>query len=205
MIPIRRFSILWGMKYILLLAGVFFIVQLQAQPIAFEKIDTTMKIGKYGYKVNCRNKEIKSNILSVRPLGYESPANENMNMPMRGRISATMVDDLNGDGLADLVIFIYTDSAAIHGTVYALISDGEKSLMPVGLPDPALDGKINTGYKGHDVFTMLEGTVLERYPIFKTGDKDDAPTGGTRTIQYGISKGESGGYKFTILRFYDTH
>lgn len=197
------------MKYILLFAGVLFIGKIHAQttpvPITFERIDTTMKIGKYGYKVNCRNKDIKSNSLSIRPLGFESPANETMNMPVRGRVSAAMVDDLNSDGLADLILFIYTDSAAIHGTVYVLVSQDSKTIVPAGLPDPALDGKINTGYKGHDVFKLLEGTLLQRFPIFRPGDKDDAPTGGTRTVQYSLSKGDSGGYKFDILRFYDTH
>lgn len=199
------------MKYILLFVGVLFIGKIRAQttpiptPVTFEKIDTTMKIGKYGYKVNCRNKDIKSNSLSIRPLGFESPANETMNMPVRGRVSAAMVDDLNSDGLADLILFIYTDSAAIHGTVYVLVSEDDKTIMPAGLPDPALDGKINTGYKGYDVFKLLEGTILQRFPIFKPGDKDDAPTGGTRTVQYTLSKGESGGYKFNILRFYDSH
>ena len=193
------------MKYILLLAGLSFFGKIHAQQVTFEKIDTTMKIGKYGYKVSCRNKEIKSNMLAIRPIGFESPANESMNMPVRGRVSAAMVDDLNNDGLADLILFIYTDSVALHGTVYVMVSQDSKTIVPAGLPDPALDGKINTGYKGHDVFSMLEGTVLLRFPIFKQGDKDDAPTGGTRTVQYSLTKGESGGYKFNILRTYDTH
>jgi hypothetical protein len=193
------------MKYLLLLAGLCFFGKIHAQQVTFEKIDTTMKIGKYGYKVSCRNKDIKANQLSIRPLGFESPANEGMNMPVRGRVSAAMVDDLNSDGLADLILFIYTDSAASHGTVYVMVSQDSKTIMPAGLPDPALDGKINTGYKGHDSFSMLEGTILLRFPIFKSGDKDDAPTGGIRTVQYSISKGESGGYKFNIIRFYDTH
>lgn len=193
------------MKYILLLAGLSFFGKIHAQQVTFEKIDTTMKIGKYGYKVSCRNKEIKSNMLAIRPIGFESPANESMNMPVRGRVSAAMVDDLNSDGLADLILFIYTDSVALHGTVYVMVSQDSKTIVPAGLPDPALDGKINTGYKGHDVFSMLEGTVLLRFPIFKQGDKDDAPTGGTRTVQYSLTKGESGGYKFNILRTYDTH
>jgi hypothetical protein len=47
--------------------------------------------------------------------------------------------------------------------------------------------------------------VLLKFPIFKTGDADNKPTGGTRTVQYNITKGESGSYKFNIIRFYDTH
>jgi hypothetical protein len=191
-------------SFIFLLAAFSIFKRAEAQ-IAFEKIDTTVKFGKYGFKVNCRNKEVKSNQLSIRPLGYESPANETMNIPIRGRVSNVQVDDLNNDGLADLILMIYTDSAAIHGTVYAFISDGDKSLLPCALADPALDGKINGGYKGHDRFNMLQGTLLQRFPIFKPGDADDKPTGGTRTIQYDVVRGESGAYRFNILRFYDTH
>jgi hypothetical protein len=189
---------------ICLLAGLAFLGKADAQ-ITFKKIDTTMKVGSTGFKVNSRNKEIGTNMASVRPIGYESPANETMNIPVRGRISYVQVDDLNNDGIADLVMFIYNDSAARHGTVLALMSDGNKSILPCTLPDPALDGKINTGYKGGDQFSMMEGTLLDKFPVFKAGDKDSIPTGGNRVVQYTVGRTETGGYKFSILRFYDTH
>jgi hypothetical protein len=191
-------------SYIFLLA-VFFILDRANAQITFNKIDTTMKIGKYGFEVNTRNRDIKSNKLSIKPLGYENPADQTMNFPIRGRVSAVQVDDLNNDGIADLILFIYSDSAAIHGTVMALISDGDKSILPCPLTDPALEGRINTGYRGHDTFSMLEGTLLLRFPVYKPTDKDDQPTGGKRTVQFNVIRGESGGYKFNILRFYDSH
>ena len=70
-----------------IVTGLFFLGRADAQ-ILFPKIDTTMKVGKSGYKVTCRNKEVASNQMSIRPLGFESPANESMNFPVRGRISA---------------------------------------------------------------------------------------------------------------------
>ena len=190
-------------RFIFFLLGIFFLGKADAQ-VPFEKIDTTMKVGKSGYKVTCRNRDIGSNQLSIRPIGFQSPANENMNYPIRGRVSAAQVDDFNSDGYADLMLFIYTDSAAHHGTVLALMSEGEKSILPCWLPDPALDGKINNGYKGFEQFTLLEGTLLVKFPIFKPGDKD-TPTGGKRVVQYNFAHNENGGYKFNIARFYDTH
>jgi hypothetical protein len=197
---------IYGMKGMLigLLAGLAFFGKADAQ-ITFKKIDTTMKVGSTGFKVSSRNKEIATNMASVRPIGFESPANETMNIPVRGRIAGVQVDDLNNDGIADLVMFIYNDSAARHGTVLVLMSEGNKEIKPCALPDPALEGKINTGYKGGDQFSMMEGTVLEKFPIYKTGDKDSIPTGGNRVVQYTIGRNETGGYKFSILRFYDTH
>jgi hypothetical protein len=190
-------------KFIFLLAGLIWLRVADAQ-IEFEKIDTTMKIGKTGYRINCRNREIAQNQLGIRPIGFESPANGPLNFPVRGRVSKAMVDDLNGDGVADLILFIYTDSSAIHGTVLAFISDGTKTIVPAGLPDMELDGKLNSGYKGHDQFSMLEGTLLQKFPVFKPGDKE-VPTGGNRVVQYQLSKGESGAFKFSVLRSYDTH
>lgn len=196
---------LYSMKesIILFLTGLFFIGEASAQ-VSFEKIDTTMKVGKTGFKVTCRNKEIASNQLSVRPIGFESPANESMNFPVKGRISSVQVDDFNHDGNADLIMFIYSDSNARHGTALALISDGTKAIMPCVLPDVALDGKINTGYKGYDQFTLMEGTLLQKFPVFKPQDKE-TPTGGNRVVQYTFGRGENGGFKFTVVRTYDTH
>jgi hypothetical protein len=195
------------MKHMLicLFAGLAFFAKAEAQ-ITFKKIDTTMMVGKTGFKFSSRNREIANNIASVRPIGFESPANQTMNIPVRGRVSGVLVDDLNSDGVADLIMFIYTDSSARHGTVWALMSsDGNKSIVPCAMPDPALDGKINKGYKGGDQFSMMEGTVLQKFPIFKTGDTDSLPTGGSRVVLYNVGRSETGGYKFSMLRFYDTH
>ena len=59
--------------------------------------------------------------------------------------------------------------------------------------------------RGGDQFSMMEGTLLDKFPIFKAGDKDSLPTGGNRVVLYKVGRNEVGGYKFSILRFYDTH
>src|ERR1700761_910228 len=192
------------MRCIYFILGLLFCGTAHAQ-ITFEKIDTTMKMGKSGFRVNCRNNNVTTNQLSIRPIGFESPASETINIPMRGRIASLDVDDLNRDGQADLVLFLYTDSAATHGTAFALISDGKTTLNPCALNDPTFDGKINSGYRGHDQYTLLEGTDLLRLPLYKQADKDDQPTGGRRVVQYNFTKDENGRYKFNILRTYDTH
>ena len=184
-----------------LLAGLCFLTA-GAQPV-FNKIDTTMKIGKVGYRVTCRNRSITDNPVSIRPIGMDTEVRP-IDIPLKGRVSATLVDDLNMDGYPDLLMFIYSDSAAVNGTIFCLMSQENKSLAPCYVPDIAYDPKVNKGYKGHDNFSLLEGTLIQRFPIFNASDSTNKPTGGTRTLMYTVGKGDNGGFKFNRIRFYDT-
>ena len=171
--------------------------------VVLEKVDSTLKIGKVGYRVECRNKKYDKNELTVRPVGFESAARE-MNFYINGRVAKAQIDDLNSDGYPDLVLYIYSDSNAIYGTVYAFLSEANKSITPAVLPDVMLDGKVNIGYKGHDQFSLMEGYLLQKFPIYVTGDDKDKPTGGTRVLLYQLGKNETGGFKFNRVRTYDT-
>jgi hypothetical protein len=198
------------MKYplILLFAGLLYAAAADAQ-VTFTKMDTTLKIGKVGYRVDCRNKSAEVNDLTVRPVGFDGGARE-IAFPLHGRVWKAEIDDLNSDGYPDLVLYIYTDTAATFGTVYVFISAANKSITGCILPDAMMDGKINTGYKGHDTFVLMEGNLLQKFPIYKPGDDKDKPTGGTRAVLYQLTKtdiaGDNGStYKFTLIRTYDTH
>jgi hypothetical protein len=189
-------------QYLLLLLGGLFFITANAQ-VTFNHIDTTLKIGKAGYRVTCRNRSITENPISIRPIGMESDARE-MNFPLKGRLYGAQIDDLNSDGYPDLLLYIYTDSNAVFGTVYIFISEANKQISSCFLPDAALDGKINQGYKGHDKFSLLEGTLLQQFPVYNPGDDKDKPTGGSRVLLYQLAKGEGGRYKLNRIRFYDT-
>jgi hypothetical protein len=190
-------------QYLLWMLAGLFSLNAGAQPLSFNKIDTTMKIGKVGYRVTCRNHSLTENPIAIRPIGMETEVHP-LDFPLKGRLYSAQVDDLNSDSYPDLLMIIYSDSNAVHGTVYCLLSEANKSLVPCYLPDVSYDPKVNKGYKGHDTFSLLEGTLLQRFPIYNPGDADDKPTGGTRTLMYQVTKGDGGGYKFTRQRAFDT-
>ena|ERR1700743_1460978 len=210
----KQFNIIWrnGFYYlyemkptirhlIAFLLGSIIFYQADAQVI-FDKIDSTLKIGKVGYRVECRNKKFDENQITVRPIGFSSDARE-ANFMIRGRVAKAQIDDLNADGYPDLVIFIYSDSNAIFGTAYAFISQANKTFTGCMLPDAMLDGKVNSGYKGHDQFSLMENFLLQKFPIYKPGDENDKPTGGTRVLLYQLAKTDNG-FKFDRIRAYDT-
>jgi hypothetical protein len=188
---------------ILLFAGMLFFASASAQ-VPLAKFDSTLKFGKTGYRVDCKNKNYDENQLTVRPIGFEGGARE-VSFMIRGRVAKAEIDDLNSDGYPDLVVYIFNDSNAIFGTVFAFISEANKSISPLVLPDPMMDGKINEGYKGHDQFSLMQGYLMEKFPIYKAGDDKDKPTGGTRVLLYQLAKKEGGGYKFDQVRHYDSH
>ena len=45
---------------------------------------------------------------------------------------------------------------------------------------------------GHDEMAIVENTFCQRFPIYKDGDSNANPTGGTRQIQYKLVDGETG-------------
>lgn len=198
-------SYLYNMKRlsIVVLIGLLAGVSAKAQMV-FSKIDTTVKVGKVGYRVECKNKKIDENPMDVRPVGFDNSARE-VGFMLRGRVSKVEIDDLNGDGFPDLVVYVYTDSAAIFGTVYAFVSKANKSVTGCVLPDPMMDGKLNEGYKGHDQFSLMEGYLLDKFPIYKAGDEKDKPSGGVRVILYQLVPEEGERFKFLKVRNYDTH
>ena len=192
------------MKYLILFTFSLLLLLGSARAqISFKKIDSTLKIGKAGYRVDCRNKNISSNELSVKPIGFESSA-QPISFMLRGRVSEAQVDDLNGDGYPDLILFTYADSALRSGMVYVFVSEENKNIAVCLLPDVTMDGKVNVGYKGYDEYTLMEGSILQKFPVYKTGDDNEHPTGGHRVLMYQLGKGEGGGYKLNRIRIYDT-
>jgi hypothetical protein len=169
----------------------------------YKRIDSTMKIGKAGYRVQCGNKSTDKNELTVKPVGFENTARE-MSFYVKGRVLRVGIEDLNNDNYPDLLIYLYSGDNGQFGTVYVFMSDENKSCIPVPLPDVLLDGKLKDGYKGHDEFSLLEGTLIQQFPLYKSGDADDKPTGGKRVVQYHVVPGDGGGYKFKVLRSYET-
>jgi hypothetical protein len=167
-----------------------------------KRFDTTVALDKIGYRVQCSNKSDNENYVSIVPVGFKIDQ-RNVDFPIRGKVTKAAIDDLNGDGYLDVAIFIYSGPNNDIGTVIGISSVTNKSLVPIFFPDIYTDPKIRDGYKGHDEFSLMAGSLLRKFPLYLPTDAPDKPTGGKRTIQYQVTS-EQGRLMFKVLRMFDT-
>ncbi len=169
-----------------------------------KRFDSSMKVGKAGYRVFCTNKAIDKNSVTINPIGFENTARE-VTIDVKGRVTRAEVDDLNNDGFPDLVIYVYNGGTKNKGTVVGISSDKNQGFVPIYFPDIVDEMKLRTGYEGNDEYSLMEGTLMRRFPIYSTIDTANIkPTGIMRQIQYRVVSGERPGMqKFKIARSYE--
>lgn len=172
---------------------------LQAQS---RRIDTTMKIGKAGYRLTCNNRNPEKNDAAITPIGFEKHMNE-FGFEVKGRIRKAEVDDLNNDGFPDMVIYVYSGDTLNKGTVIGIHSEKNETVAPIIFPDIVDDQKLKEGYKGHDEFSLMEGMLMRRFPVYTSDSANARPSGKIRQIQYRVVPGERGMLKFKVLRSYE--
>jgi len=164
-----------------------------------QKIDTTAFFGNAGYRVTCSNKKEDANEVTISPKKFKTSVRD-VSFNVKGRLTKILVDDFNDDGYPDLLLCIYKGAKYEKGTVVGIYST-DAAIMPAGFPDIYDDPKIREGYRGYDEFTVMVGSLMRSFPIYKPADTDTA-TGGTRVIQYKIIPDEQKRMTFKVLRSY---
>jgi hypothetical protein len=168
----------------------------------FRKFDSTMKLGRAGFRVVCSNKSEEKNMLSITPVGFSNQARD-VSFDIKGRVLKAEVDDLNNDNFPDLVIYVYPKGDKMKGTVLGVASINNESFMPISFPDITDDIKNRVGYVGYDQFTLMEGTLMRRFPVYTADSVGAQPTGMVRQIQYRTVPGERQNLQFKVVRSYE--
>ncbi len=107
-----------------------------------------------------------------------------------GSLTGREVEDLNSDGRPELILFVTSAGSGSYGSVMAWSASKGHTLQPITMPE--LSSKLAQGYMGHDKFAVVETTLMRRFPIYRPGDTNAKPTGGTRQISYKLVAGEAG-------------
>lgn len=189
-------------KLIIFFLACFIILNTEILHAQFKRIDTTVTTGSAGYRVRCSNSNPDKNDVNLKLIGFEKEA-KGTSILLSGQIAYVMIDDLNNDNYPDLLLVSYSGPHFQYGITYVLASKENKSLLFFGSKDIMMDGKLSPGYRGHDQFSLFNGTLIQKFPLYNTGDTDENPTGGSRVVQYQMATSESGKAYFKVLRNYD--
>lgn len=128
--------------------------------------------------------------LSIQPEGLEID-NQKIILEIEGQAVNAEIEDLNSDGFPEILIYTISAGSGSYGDVIGYSVNNGKSISQIYFPDISENKEANTGYMGHDEFAIVETSLVRRFPVYKEGDSNNNPTGGTRQIQYKLKDGES--------------
>lgn len=107
-----------------------------------------------------------------------------------GTVTGAEVADLNSDGKPELFVYVSSAGSGSYGEVKGwIVGRRGRVLLPIVMPE--LSGKDAVGYMGHDQFAVVEGVLARSFPIYKSGDSNAKPTGGSRQVNYKLAAGEA--------------
>lgn len=134
----------------------------------------------------------KGDSLMIQPSGL-SISNETLYHDITGyTVVNAEIGDLNIDNSPEVFVYLTSDGSGSYGKLIGYSVNNGKSVSQVYLPDISENEEVNQGYMGHDEMAIVENTFCQRFPIYKEGDSNANPTGGTRQIQYKLVDGENG-------------
>jgi len=128
--------------------------------------------------------------LSIQPKGLEID-NQNIALEIDGEVVNAEIADLNSDGFPEILIYTMSAGSGSYGNVLGYSVNNGKSISQIYFPDIFKNKEASIGYMGHDEFAVIETSLARRFPIYKEGDTNNNPTGGTRQIQYKLKNGEA--------------
>lgn len=158
-----------------------------ARAEAFER-DVSLQGVSYHVSADMKRPE---NTVTIKPQGLKA-SNRPIKRVIFGTVTGVEVADLNTDGSPEVFVFYTSDGSGSYGGLLGFSANNKKSMSEIFLPDLMDDKKASQGYMGHDEFTIVESRLGRRFPLYRSGDANNNPTGGTRVIFYKLMPGEAG-------------
>ena len=128
--------------------------------------------------------------LSIQPKGLEID-NQKIVLEIDGQVVNAEIEDLNSDGFPEILIYTISAGSGSYGNVIGYSVNNGKSISQIYFPELFETKEAGIGYMGHDEFAIVETSLVRRFPIYRDGDTNNNPTGGTRQIQYKLKDGEA--------------
>ncbi len=168
------------------LASVFGVSDAQAGP-AYSK---RLEMQGFAFEVTATN-EGSINKLRINPHGL-SQQTAPITSEIEGSVSGAEIDDLDANGFPEIYIYVTSAGSGSYGSLVGYAVNRGKSVSPIYLSPVSDSPALSQGYMGHDEFAVVEGTLIQRFPIYRDLDTNARPTGKIRQLQYKLKAGEAG-------------
>lgn len=155
-----------------------------------QPFDATLELKGIRFRVTATS-EGSINRLRIVPSGLEID-NRAIEKEIDGSVTAAEVADINADGSPEIYVYVTSAGSGSYGSLVAFSANRRKSLSEIYLPPVADDPAASRGYMGHDEFAVAEGAFVQRFPLYRDGDANGTPSGGTRQLRYKLVPGEAG-------------
>jgi len=164
--------------------------QIDQNQIDKTKFNRVLNLQDVGFNVSSIEKDGK-NTLTIFTFGLQEREYNETFIIDGEEVTNAEVEDLNSDGSPELFVFTRSVGSGSYGKAYAFSVNNKKSMSEVYFQPTSENSEINKGYMGHDEFSLVENTLGQRFPIYKEGDTNAEPTGGTRQVSYKLVEGEA--------------
>ncbi|SMO79085.1 hypothetical protein [Solitalea koreensis] len=158
----------------------------QVDKTLFSKI---LMLQDIGFNISSVNRNGR-NLLTVAPFGLQK-VNRAETLETKGQVINAEVEDLNADGSPEVLVFTKMEDDHQSGAVYGFSVNNKKSMSQIYFPPIAENSKLNKGYRGQDEFTIVETSLVQRFPLFEETSNGSQKTGKTRQISYKLKEGEA--------------
>ncbi len=159
-------------------------------PAASGGFDQTLRLQGVTFHVRCANAG-SLNKVRIEPKGLKGD-NKPIEKEIEGTVTLAEVADLNVDGSPEIYVHVTSAGSGSYGSLVGYAANRKKSLSEITLPPLTDDAEASRGYLGHDEFRVVESSLVRRFPVYREGDTNAKPTGGTRQISYRLKAGEAG-------------
>jgi hypothetical protein len=157
---------------------------------AAEPFDQTLSLQGVSFRVQTDNAS-SVNRLTITPTGLKDD-NHAIEVEADGTVTGAEVADLDANGSPEIYVYVTSAGSGSYGSLVAYAANNLKSLSQIYLPAIEESPRAAAGYMGHDEFAVVESSLVRRFPVYKAGDNNAAPSGGTRQLQHKLKAGEAG-------------
>jgi hypothetical protein len=149
---------------------------------ATQAFDRTLSLLGVTFRVTSPNDSSMSQ-LTIAPTGLAADTRPIVR-EVDGVVTMAEISDIDVNGLPEIWVYVQSAGSGSYGSLVAYAVTSKKTLSEIRLPSVTDNPTAGKGYMGHDEFRIVENTLVQRFPIYREGDTNAAPSGGTRQLQY---------------------